>query len=706
MMTSRSRAARLLAGALLGLLLLAAAGGVAAQTIPKLTSAVTDETGVLAPDTNRINDALQSLFASTGVQLYVLFVHTTGGMDIADFAVAVGDQNLQGRDALLVVAIDDQTDDISVGPGLRGSVSQVDLDRVRTEQLEPWLRQGVFGQGVIDSATALVPVFGGAKPTATPGQPGQPLLGSGALAIVGLILVSIGAAVVALWVVGRVRRLRTERLAAFNEAKTQEELGRQANRQLIALDDGLRDAEQELGFAEAEFGPGESGPLREALAGAKAELNAAFEIGQKLDDSTPEPPELRRTMIEEIIARCTKAQKVIDAQQARLAELRDLERNAPQVLDHLAGDLAAVDKRLAGSTPVRARLARYAPASTQSAAGNFDAAQQKIEAAGKAIGDGRASIGNGKPAEAATAAKTAEQAIADANALLDAASRLADALDETAAKLKTELPAARTDVEAAHKVVAAGTAAGLAQALADADAALTEAQAAADANPPDVMTAYRRATDANAQADKLLQSAREAEEQRQRAYQAAASGISAAEANLTRARDYIAAYRRSQSIGRMARNRLAEGERELATAQSLLPTDTAQALQHAQAASRMANEAYGYAQQVAPAYGPIDYGSVRPGTDLGSLVIGAILGGMLSGGGRSGSRGAGGSPGSVVRPGGSSGGGGWGGGRSSSGGFGGFGGGGFGSGGFGSGGFGGGGHGGGFGGGRSSSGHW
>lgn len=711
--SSLRRVRRLTLAGALSFMLLGITTGVVGQAVPRLESAITDETGVLAPDTAEIETALQALFDRTGVQLYVLFVHDTGGADIADYAAAVGEQNLGDTDALLVVALDDRADNISVGTALRNSVSQVEIDRVRTTLLEPGLADGDFGGAVIRTANALVPVFGTTQPPPRTGQPptavppptvpvatpvpGQPGQGGGVglsiLLVIGTILIVVGVLLVA----GRVRRLREERLAAFNEAKTQEELGRQANRLLIGTDDALRDAEQELGFAEAEFGADESHALRDAFAGAKTELNAAFEIGQKLDDSIPEPPELRRGMIQEIIERCQRAQKVVDTQAAKLAELRDLERNAPQVLDRLASDLDQAKKQLGGVEPIRTRLSGYAAASAGTAIGNFDAAQQKIAAARDKLDAGRASLKEGRPAEAATAAKAAEQAIADAGALIDGASRLADSLDETAAKLKTEIPAAAADVEAARKVATSGNAAGLEQSLADAEAALAEAKEAAAADPPDVMRAYRRATEANTLADKLLESARAAEEQRQRAFQAASSAITSAETSLSRARDYIAAYRRSQSIGRMARNRLAEGERELAAAQGFLDTDTAEALQHAQAASRLANEAYGFAQQVPPGYGPIDYGSVRPGTDVGSLVIGAILGGMFSGGGGA-RHGPGGSPGSVVRPGRS--GGGFGGGRSSSGGFG--------FGGFGSGGFGGGniGGGGGFGGGRSSSGHW
>jgi uncharacterized membrane protein YgcG len=656
---------------------------VAAQSVPNLDSAVTDQTGVLHSDRALIDQSLQTLFDKTGVQLYVLFVPTTGGVAISDYARQAGSQ-LGPRDALMVVAVDDRTDNLSVGSGLSSSVSQVELDLIRSNVLEPLLASGDYGQAVIATASGLTSVFAGQPPGPTTAPTSQPTVAPGPRpsggidlgAQVLLILGTIFVVVVGLIIFGRAVRLRRERVAAFNEAKAQEELGRQANRNLIAADDSLRDANQEAGVVETEFGQAEAAPLRQALGQAKDELDAAFAIAQQLDDSVPEPPEQRRKMIQEIVDRTARTQQVVDAQSARIKELRDLERNAPQALDRLDTEVAALMKRLDGSSATRDRLAKYAEANTQSVSGNFDAAKQKVDAIQAAIASGRKSIAAGKPAEAAVKSKEGERAAADATTLLDGADRMADALDLTASKLRDELSAATADVDSAAKVAAAPAGAGLQAGLADAQQALAEARAAADAKPPDVMLAYRRATEANAMADKLLETARAAEEQRQRAYVAAQSAISRADAALTRARDYINAYRHDQDIGRMARNGLAEGERELATAQQLLPTDTAQALQHAQLAAQRANDAYGYSQLVPPSYGPINYGNVNTGTDVGSLVIGAILGGIFSGGGWRGPTGG------TIRPGGGS----WGGG-------------------FGSGGFGG-GHGGGFGGGRSSSGRW
>lgn len=703
------------------------ASPVQASHVPRLDTAITDETGLLADGREEIEDALQRLFGRTSAQLYVLFVESTDGIDIADYAEAVGEENdnLGPTDALLVVAIDDRTDNISVGADLRNEVSQTEIDRVRTDVLEAGLADGDFAGAVVGTADALSSVFPQLNPTVAPVVPtpvpgggGGPTTGGGGPSLWLLIGVALLAAGV--WILfTRVRRLRDERRAAFEEAKTQEQLGREANALLIETDEALRDAEQELGFAEAQFGEGQVAPLREALQGARKELTAAFAIGQKLDDSEPETVEQRRAMIEEIIERCRRARATLDEQAATVTRLRDLERTAPEVIERLGGVLAAARQRLDTTRAANDRLSRYAQASTKSVVGNLDAAATNVDQAAKNLADGAAALDAGRRSEAAAAAHAAEQNLGGATALLDAIDHLAATLDEMAAKLPVELEAAGRDVEAARTAVAGGGLESFRQTLGEAEDALAEARHEAAATPPDVANAYRHATEANAIADRVLEGVREADAQRMRAAESASAAITAAEASITRAGDYISAYRRAENIGRAARNRLVVAERHLADARSLLQTDPAAALRNAQEADRLAMEAYSLAQQPTTGYDRAYPQPQRADDSLGSLVIGAILGGMLSGGNRGGSSW---SPGSPQRGSGGSGrrsGGLFGGGRSSSGGFGsgsfggggfgsgGFGGGGFGGDGFGSGGFGGGGSGGGgFGGGRSSSGRW
>jgi uncharacterized membrane protein YgcG len=703
--TARGWLARLASGLtppfVVALLLLALAVPAGAQQVPRLDSAVTDETGLLDQDRAAIEAALERLFGQTGVQLYVLFIETTDGIDIGDYAEAVGDANLGPRDALLVVAVADRTDNISIAPGLRDEVSQVQLDRVRTDVLEAGLAEGDFGGAVVDTAEALAGVFPAVGPIVTPmpatpppatpppAPPPDPGEGAGSWlpALLGVVLLIVGV----VWIASRVNTLRAQRRAEFEEAKRQEELGRQANALLITTDDALRDAEQELGFAEAEFGEAQAQPLREALAAARGELQAAFAIGQRLDDDEPETPDQRRQMIEEIIERCGRAQAAIEEQAAGLAHLRDLERTAPEALGRLARELERVRGRLAEVTSAEKRLHGYAAELTDAVADNVEAAKEKLGAVEAGLASGRQALETGDRALSAVAARAAEDALEDADSLLAAVEHLADSLDETAARLRAELVAAARDVEAAQAAVAAGTAHGFAGTLAEAELALNQAREEADSARPNVVAALRRASEANSLADKVLEGIREAEAQRQRAIQNAAAALAAADANMARAGDYIASHRRGSNISRRARNRLAEAERLAADARSQLDVDPSRALETARHADRMASEAYSLAREDVPLVDVYDPRRQRPDDALGSLIAGAILGSILSGGGR-GSRRPGRS-GSLPRPGSRGGGwgGGFGGGRSSSGGF-------------GSGGFGGGR--GGFGGGRSSSGRW
>lgn len=699
------------------LALLAAGPPARAQDVPDIEAAVTDQSGVLAGRLPEIEDSLQALFRRTGVQLYVLFVDNTGGMDIADYAAAVGDQNLTAGDALLVVATEERRDSISVGADLAPRVSQVDLDRVRMQVLEPGLAAGDYAGAVIATAEALGPIFPQAGtgtptappttvptnlptavPTAPPANGGNTGGGIPLLPLLAVLLIGGGVIVF----ISRFLRLRRERTEYLREAGVQEELGRKANSMLVATDDMLRDAEQELGFAEAEFGTEQAAPLRAALDGARGELRAAFIVGQKLDDAEPETPVQRRTMIEEIISRCTKAQAAVQAQQQALATLRDLEKNAPAVLDRLVGEATGVAQRVDSAAAAEARLARYAASATGSVAGNVAAARAKLDGAREQISTGRAALEAGNRQQAAVAARQAEQNLADTGALLEGVTNLADSLDQQAGQLKSALAAAAADVEAARTAVGGGQAA-LAPVLAEAEQALREARAAADAPRPDVAAALTKAGQANELADKVLAGVREAQVARQRAHQAATAAMTTAEASIIRARDYVNGYRRAQPITRAARTRLAEAERQMALAHAALAQDSAQALALAREADELAHEAYDLAASEGARYDPAQPSAQPPSVDLGSLVIGAVLGGIFSGG-----RGGSTFPGTSLPGGSRSGGGGWGTsrGRSSSGGFGGTFGGGSRGGTFGSGGFGGGRGGGGFGGGRSSSGRW
>jgi uncharacterized membrane protein YgcG len=678
--------------------------------IPTLGEAITDETGLLDEGRDRIEAAQMRLFDATGVQLYVLFVDTTEGMDVRDYAVAVGqDNDLGERDALLVVAVEDRFDWVELGAGLSDDVSQNELDRIIGD-LEDRLRDGDFAGAAVTAAEGLQAAIPGiapppatAAPPATtrpvpppaPGPTPQPSGGGIPILPIILALVAFGAG---FWLFNRVKRTREGIRGSFEEAKTQEQLGRQANALLIQTDDALRDAEQELGFAEAQFGDERAAALAKALASAREELKQAFVIGQELDDTDPEPPEKRRQMIEEIIDRCRRAQATVDEQRKAIEALRDLEKRVPEVLAELPPAIAAVEARLAASRTAMERLSRFAESSWSAVSGNVEKAGDRLAVANKRVADGQAMLAAGDRSAAASEARAAQEAVAEATSLLDSVDKTAASLDELQGKVAQAIAEAEADIAQAEASSATGANPAATSELAKARTALEEAIRSSSGERPDPVAALRQATEAQATADRLLEGVRAAEEQHRRSAALLQTAIATAESSIDQARDYIAVYRHGAALGRRARNRLVEAERYLAEARAAMGTDPATATQLARTADALADEALALATQDAATTSPyVDPPiPIRADDSLGA-IFGAIFGGAGGWSGGGGGWGGGGGGWSSPRR---SRGGGWGGGGGSSWGVG------RGGGSFGSGGFGGGSRSGGFGGGRGGGGRW
>jgi hypothetical protein len=244
--------------------------------------------------------------------------------------------------------------------------------------------------------------------------------------------------------------------------------------------------------------------------------------------------------------------------------------------------------------------------------------------------------------------------------LLDAIDKLAQSIDDAQRRLSEDLRAAQTELATARAgLVGASRGAGHEQRLAAAETALQAAAAAASARPPDPVAALRMVADADRSIDEALAALRDDATQRARLTAALQSALSAANASVDRASDFIAARR--SGVGRQARTRLAAAEQLLDQATALANTDARAALAAAQRATQLSDEALRFAQddfddwnQGGPGLG------VRRGSDLGASILGGILGGILAGGGGTGGGGWGGSPWGSSGP--FGGGGGWGGG--------------------------------------------
>ncbi len=622
-----------------------------AADIPKLDGRVTDQTGSL--DGGRVQEAINALSDRANIDLFVLWVRTTDDLTVTDFAQQTFVQNSLGaNDALLLVALDDRHDALWVGDGL-AEISDDEINDIITNSVEPQLRDGNYTGAMVDGIQAIGDAAanddqppaepGGGGPVGPPIEPPAAETGSAInlWPIIGIGLVLVGGFL--LW--RFVADLRRRHLTEEERNRTIGQLARQANALLLETDELLRHDAQELSFAVAQFGEGETEPFRKALDTAHDELKAAFAVRQKLDDEIPDPPEQRQAMLKEIIDRCNSATTLVTEQTKHFQDLRDLQRNAPQIIAELPKSIAAVEQRIPEATSTLAGLDVYAATAVAPVHGNIAEAKKRIAAARTLVQQGSESLAAEDLPNAARAVKAAQDATAQAGTLLDSITNLASSLEEARSKLPDELAEADRSVEAARAGLSQRDEPDLAAALNRAQQALAGAHAAADAAKPDVLAAYKLATQANTESDKVLADAREAEQRREADQQRVASAISAAQSSYQVARDFIAT-RHDLGIRTAARTRLTEAASHLQRARDLAASDPANALAEAQRADSLADDAYAEARSDFDDRGrPGGFGGGGGGGGdfLGGLIIGSLFGNRGGGwGGGGGGRGGGG----------------------------------------------------------------
>ena len=685
---------RVAAAAFLGLaFLLTGLSTALAATPHRLAGPITDDVSALGGDTAGVQSALDDLQRATGTQLWVWYTDTLGGQAPGDFATATARaSDLGTTDLLLVIALNDRAYGYWKGDNV--GVSDAELTQILSQDMEPALRTTDYAGAITATAGGLQAAMAGAPatpvgaattpvPVATAAPAERPSGGSSIGTLVSVLL-AVGLLVAGGWLILRAAaRSRAANAAegataagapsgpnadlASMEPKQLDEL---ANRILVETDDAIRDSDQELGFAQAQFGDEAAAPFVAAIAAAREDLKGAFTIRQQLDDATPEDATTRRQMLVDLIAGCRTAQGRLRDEAHRFDELRALEQEAPAILAKLPAQADALEGRLPAAEATLAALGEYADADWQAVAGNVDGARTRIAAVRAAVDGGTNAVTAGTLGIAAHAARLGEDGLAQGTAFLDAIDRLAAELARARSEVDAELASASAELAKAKAAAAEGSQdADVDRRLAEAEGLLAEARTALDPPKPDVTGAYDKARRADQLVDDIEAGIRSAREQQAREAARLQAGLRSAQAAVTRASDYVAGQR--GGIGTEARTRIAEATRHLEQANALAATDPATALTEADTASRLASEAERLGQR--------DYGHWDDpfrggrggggGSDVAGAIIGGIIGGLLSGGGRRGGPfGGSGFGGGFGGFGGSSGGGGFGGGGSSGGG--------------------------------------
>ncbi|QHC56367.1 putative membrane protein YgcG [Rathayibacter tanaceti] len=615
------------------LALVPATAAVAEPPVSFSSSPVLDTVGALSTaETAEVEQAASELYDAHGVQLFVAFVDTfSDPADRTAWAERTATLNGLGTDdVLLAVAVDGRQYQLSVADSVALDEGQV--SSLQTDDIEPRLVAGDWSGAAVAAADGIGQRLDAPSAAAT--------IGSGLL-IALVVLVGLAVAGVVIWLL--VRRSRRRRAAEEAEASL-DELATRAGSALVHADDAVRTSEQEVGFAQAQFGDETTGPFREALVTAKRMLGEAFTLQQRLDDAEPETDEERRGGYQRILQLCDDAEQTLDERASAFEELRDLEKNAPAVAAALTTRVAELGERLAPTRALLAELAtRYAPSAIDDVSDDADQAEDRLRFARDQLAAAQQAVQSGDSGRAAVLLRAGQQAAEQASGLVAAVAARASDLQRAEAALAGRIAEIRADVAQGRALAASNDPESQAQAqnvtaaVASTEVALAEVERAASSRPNDPLGLLEALTAADAGIDAAVGGFRDAQAQRDRERAALGAELASARSRVAAAEDFIAARR--GAVGSQARTRVAEAARSAEYAAQLAATDPREALSSAQRASALAQQALDSARADAGAYSaPTAAGSPFGGDTAGAFLGGILVESLLSGGRRSGYR--------------------------------------------------------------------
>jgi len=397
------------------------------------------------------------------------------------------------------------------------------------------------------------------------------LVSAVATGVVTLVLVTTGLVAVGFVVLFRRRGDRglsaaapRARVGSGGSGKDIDELRRRAGTLLVRLDDAVRGADEELGFAIAQFGPEAAGPYAVALAGARAKVAEAFRLKQALDDHIPDTDRQKREWTLQIIALCEQAEASLGQQDKAFATMRAREVDAANTLREIRARIQSTSGRLAATRAALGELGRaHGAATIAGVAANPDAAAQLLAVATGAADAAAPGISAAGVSSVSSTLQEAAEAAHQADQLLDAVDSTVVELAEASTALSTLRARTRDDLDEAKRKLAdapdPSTAQGIIDAIAGVESAL-EVPAGAS-NPIATLDSIGAAV---ARLDLALASARNQAQRLEHARVAYEGTLVSAKSQIGVVRAYIV----KNGAGVSARTRLAEAERQLMLAEA------------------------------------------------------------------------------------------------------------------------------------------
>ncbi|MBE0008714.1 MULTISPECIES: TPM domain-containing protein [unclassified Arthrobacter] len=625
---------------------------------------IIDDAGVLdSGGLAELEDAIAQLRDEEGYRLRVVYVDTfTDPEDPEEWTAQTAELSGLGEsDLLLTVAIGDESSSGQANfVAANSSPVRADAPQIYTSYILPELEDGNWAAAGVAAATGVSESLAGE--TGGSGNDDNESNGGGS-ALGAIILVG---ALVALAGIGGFFFLRSRSQKSLTSGPTEtqdfgpgrgpdgevldplaafsvEDLRKKAGSLLIAADDAIKSSEQEVGFAQAQYGDAAVQPFVDDIAAAKTHMSESFKLQQQLDDHIPDTEEQQRTWLGDIIRRCESVNSSLQEHKADFDALRELERNAPAALAAAQRSAEEVRTRVATAEQTLRQLQqKYADSATSQVQDNVEQANERLEFVDSASASAQQHLDAGDTGSAVIAVRAAEESVHQTTVLLEAISKRATELDAAKEELDRSVSDTAQDLAQAQAMLATGQHQELAGPVASAEAALNTVRTESSAGRVDPVSLLQRTEAAHAQLDAALGGVKNQTEQTQRAREALQHAIMAAQSRISGTSDYIRARR--GGVGSEARTRLAEAERNLDYAVQIQSDDPVAALSHAQQATALAEQAAQIAQQDVDGFGGGmggfggggmfgGRGNQGGGGMGGALLGGILLGGILNGGG-------------------------------------------------------------------------
>lgn len=626
----------------------------------RLNSQLVDGVGILsADDEQAINDELKQLQQSDRIQFYIVYTDTFGGMSAQEYAETTAAANGGGQGSnvgVLAIAVDDSQYDVYASPG--GTWSQDKLDAASAAAYDELINDNFAGAGLAAAQAVRTGSAGGAGNAG-----GSDSSGAGWLAAGGLAAVAGGGGV---WYYNR-RKTQQNSSQLLSDARgispddtssllrlPAATLEERADEEITSTDESIRRAKEELDLATAEFGADRVRQFTRAMNNSKSVMQRAFRTKKELDAHNALPEDQRRARLVEIISDCGKADRELDSQAEKFAEMRNLLAQADSKISELTQRSVAARSQLHRAQSTMASLREsYSEDVLHTIADNPEMAEVSLEEAEDLL-----SHANELQDKPAGQQQGLVETIRETEHALEVTTRLLDGVENARSDIATAkssindlIAEVEEEIDEAAQLKQRGSHDGtpadwdrLDSVVDNAQQALAHAKENKDSDP---LGSYNHLLDADTELDDKLDRVREKSADHQRTLQLLQQQLESANSRIQAAEDLISSRGRIVKSG--ARTALADAQRMHAEALQLRQTDARLGIEAARGAGQAAQAAIKRAEDDVKDHqrsmnehggfggpgGPGGYGYRRGRSSTGSLLTGMVLGSILGGSGGS-----------------------------------------------------------------------